>query len=206
MNFALIVLAVETFLAEANSKTCTYRSWQWNVKTRSTDRHVLVKKPYSALKGDEKHASGCTVCEEDQVEIKVDGLAPVKACFKFAARIEDALVRAQKEGFAIESLVAYRVGRSRGAPDANGLLGVFSGHSYGTAIDINAHKNGLYNNCPHWGSRCVLSVGGKYAPGKPGSITRDDALYRALTEAGWKWGGDWATGQKDFMHFSADGQ
>lgn len=67
-----------------------------------------------------------------------------------------------------------------------------SDHASGRAIDINP----IQNPDAHLAGR----VGGSHRPGRPGTITRDSAVYRAFVRRGWKWGGLWS-GKKDYQHF-----
>ena len=42
-------------------------------------------------------------------------------------------------------------------------------------------------------------------PEQPGAITLESVVYEAFRNIGWKWGGELAGRQKDFMHFSLSG-
>jgi len=184
-----------------NPSICTYtdRSWQnggWtNVKP--------VSKSYSQVSGYEidPFGSGCTLCQEDQVQVNVAGRT-FQICWKYANNVKNALQKMVNAGFVIEdSIKGYSAGRTRdkGA--------TFSQHAYGTAIDINKNKNGLYNKCPSWNPQiCKKSAGGVYNPGQVGSITAGSVPYNMMKEIGWKWGGEWSGNQKDFMHFSPSGK
>ncbi len=81
----------------------------------------------------------------------------------------------------------------------------WSQHSFGAAIDLNPVQN------PYVTPSGISPASGKtYA--KPstrretveGLITADSLVVRAFREAGWEWGGDWAS-PKDYQHFSATG-
>ncbi len=198
-----LVISPAAFSAE----TCHFQSWSWNVVEKRVEKRVTESKPRAALTKEEKGAvEGCTVCEEDQEELRIGGgVPPIRVCRKYAAAIRGALEKAKKEGFPLQSLVGYRVGRSRGKEDSRGLRTEFSNHSFGTAIDVNAELNGLYGRCAKFGPHCELRRGGSYRPGQPGAITRESSLYRALTAAGFRWGGELGGMQKDFMHFSLTG-
>ncbi len=67
-----------------------------------------------------------------------------------------------------------------------------SAHAAGRAIDINPIQNPDMH--------LVGVVGGRYRPGRPGTITLHSAVYRAFNRRGWKWGGLWK-GKKDYQHF-----
>lgn len=145
---------------------------------------------------------GCTVCEEDQTELQVAGLR-FKMCRRHALRAEAVLRQLHKQGFPLKELEGYRVGKSKGPVNAQGLRTQFSNHSYGVALDINASLNGLYENCMSFSTACRLSRGGVYDPTKKGAITKPiSELFKAQ---GFKWGGELQGQQKDFMHFSPSG-
>lgn len=149
--------------------------------------------------------TGCTVCSEDQVEVVVPPLPSVSVCYKFAPRVRAALGRLARNGAIINALSGYRVIRSRGPVDGEGNRSRFSNHSFGTAIDVNPEQNGLYDHCILFGPECRLLRGGAWMPGAPGALTLDSDIVRTFTTAGFKWGGEIAGKQKDFMHFSPTG-
>lgn len=126
-------------------------------------------------------------------------------CRHVASEVEDALLRALEAGFPISDVVGYRVGRTKGRLDAQGLRTQHSNHSFGLALDVNARLNGLYDRCSKFSSACRLIRGGEWRPDRRGGISPDSALYRELTQIGWRWGGELAGRQKDFMHFSQSG-
>ena len=85
-----------------------------------------------------------------------------------------------------------------------GKPGVWSQHAFGRAIDINTIEN------PYVTPSGYVSPpeGRPYADRSrdaPGMIHHGDATWRAFTEAGWGWAGDWP-GTKDYQHFSANGE
>ncbi len=187
-------------------ETCTFHTWTWDTLKKKSVGHQKVVKPKLELTPTELGSiKGCTVCEEDQIEVSIAKLPSFKICKVFADSIRQALQRALSAGFPIQSLIGYRVGKSKGPVDAAGLRTEFSNHSYGTAIDINSEKNGLYDNCLTFGPQCRLIRGGKYLATVPGSITRESSVYQAFREARFRWGGEINGRQKDFMHFSLDG-
>ncbi|RLB58139.1 MAG: hypothetical protein DRI34_05755 [Deltaproteobacteria bacterium] len=75
---------------------------------------------------------------------------------------------------------------------------VFSRHAWGAAIDINPLRN------PYVSGRRVLPPGGRSwldrSRPRPGMIVHGDAVWRAFTSRGWRWGGDFRH-LKDFQHF-----
>lgn len=188
-------------------KTCSYSSYRWNTYTQQAENRQIVTKPYLNLSPQERDEStGCTVCEEDQRWIRIGELEPVRMCRVLAGRVENILNHALSRGFEIKQLIAYRVGKTRGDVDDEGKRTRFSNHSFGIAIDINPGSNGLYQSCINYGKECVLRRGGAWQPGRdPHSITADSDLVAAMKAAGFKWGGEIAGRQKDFMHFSPSG-
>lgn len=205
-------------------KTCTYSTYSWHVKKRRAVRHKRVEKPYGEVTDAERDPMGseCTVCKEDQIEVKVKGIPSVTVCWVFETKVRKALkqIRVGKE-FRIEQIEGYRVGKTRG-PVARGVRTVFSNHSYGTAIDINRNDNGLYNPCkvsaetlvsdPKRIKRCRRRVGGRWDPDKNPKTTITMAekspgfhVYKAFNSF-WSWGGELEGRLKDFMHFSLDGK
>ncbi len=185
---------------------CSYNTWEWNTLARRSENHRQVVKARADLTPEEKDpSSDCTVCGEDQTRIEVEGIPTFKVCQLYVERFREAVREIVKAGWKIESVSAYRVGRSRGPVDEKGLRTQFSNHSFGTAIDINAEHNGLYANCFKFGPGCKLIRGGEWDQGHPRSITKASVVYKTLLKYGWKWGGEIAGKQKDFMHFSLSG-
>jgi hypothetical protein len=188
------------------AELCTYQNWVWSVKERKSLAHQKISKSRHQLTVEERGIiPGCSVCEEDQREIRLPGLAPFKVCQIFHAQISQALQKALNQGFPIFSVSAYRVGKSKGAVNAQGERTEFSNHSYGTAIDINSELNGLYDQCEKFAATCRLVRGGHYNENARGAITNKSSIYFSMREIGLKWGGEIAGRQKDFMHFSTTG-
>jgi hypothetical protein len=203
--FLLIFLINLVQLIEA-SELCTYSTWSWNVNQKRVVNNEKISKPKSKLSPEEIGTiPGCSVCEEDQREIRLPGLAPFKVCQIFHARMNMALHKALSQGFPIFSVSAYRVGKSKGALNAQGERTEFSNHSYGTAIDINSELNGLYDQCEKFAPTCRLIRGGQYNENARGAINNKSSIYFSMREIGLKWGGEIAGRQKDFMHFSTTG-
>lgn len=202
LYFILILLTSRQAFAER----CTYNTWEWDTVAKKAVHHQKVTKLKADLSDLERgETSGCTVCEEDQTEIRLDGLPVFKICKTFQDRIIRAINKSRSHGFPIHSIVGYRVGKSKGPLSASGLRTQFSNHSFGTAIDFNSEKNGLYDSCVQFGPECKLLRGGEYRRDMPGSITQESILYKAMLNEGLKWGGEINGKQKDFMHFSIDG-
>lgn len=165
-----------------------------------------MRKAYADLSAAERDAStGCSVCEEDQVEVRIPDVAPFRVCRTVAARVERALRAARAQGAVVRTVSGYRVGLTRGEMDASGRRTGFSNHSFGIAVDVNEASNGLYDRCERFGPGCRLLRGGAWRPGEPGAITANDAVVTAFAAEGFAWGGAIAGRQKDFMHFSPTG-
>ena len=147
----------------------------------------------------------CSVCLEDMETITLPGVEPFQMCRVIAPAIQSALSDAQAQGFRFDKIMGYRVGRTKGPIDDQGLRTQYSHHSFGLALDINPGRNGLYDNCPEFGSNCRLRIGGAWMPGRDGTVTPISPPFLNLTDLGMKWGGDLAGNQKDFMHFSISG-
>lgn len=201
-------------------ETCTYKAYAWDTKKKRSTDHFTVSKPYRDVTDDERdpNAPQCTICSEDQVTIdpaefgvKAD---VIRICHLYAPQVRQALEAIAKSGtFDIEKLEGYRPGRTRGKIDKNGLRTEWSNHSFGAAIDINAHRNAIYSSCPdkivgHASDvkNCKKGIGGAYMPEKQPrvSITKDGVVYREMTKF-WKWGGEIEGTTKDIMHFSITG-
>ena len=204
--FMLIVIFTGLEIAAAEPRTCTYSTYKWNVELRKAVDYRQVKHSYQQLSDDEiDRATGCTVCEEDQINIYVADLHPVKLCKKYANHIESLLSQLHSEGEVITKLVGYRVGMTRGDVDESGNRTQFSNHSFGIALDVNDEQNGLYGNCLEFGAQCELRKGGRWEPGFPGALTYYSPVVLELKNIGLKWGGEIQGWQKDFMHFSPSG-
>ncbi len=185
---------------------CTYEMQVWNVKTKESTNQKKVRHPYRDLQDEEiDPATGCTVCREDQVMIDVPPVVPFSVCYKIAPVVQRALSHLLQKGAEIHTVVGYHVIKSRGAADKNGNRTGFSNHSFGTAIDINPEQNGLYDNCIAFGPPCRLLRGGGWHPGTPGTLDKDSVVVSLFKQSGFRWGGEIAGKQKDFMHFSLTG-
>lgn len=200
--------------------TCSYRAYAWNTKTRATTAHFTVSKPYADVTNDERDPADprCSICSEDQVTIdpKEWGFkaSPIKVCYAYADDISEAFAKLAASGSVdIDKLEGYRPGRTRGKVDADGLRTQWSMHSFGTAIDINAHRNAIYTQCSASivdsakdVAKCKRGIGGAYEPEKYPrlSITKDGDIYKAFTKF-FKWGGEISGQTKDIMHFSITG-
>ena len=210
-SFSVLLIAfllVEaSAVAEEASVTCTYETYRWNTRLRQAVDFRLVRKDYSAVTAAEVDAdTGCTVCDEDQVVIEIDGVAPFRVCRIVAPQVTAILQRLSETEFPFFEIEGYRVGQTRGDADENGNRTRFSNHSFGIALDINPGQNGLYDRCPVFGPECRLIRGGPWEPGTiDGSVLPEGDVVRLFKEAGFGWGGEIEGQQKDFMHFSPSG-
>ena len=185
---------------------CTYTDWAWHSAEGRAEDFNTVNTRRSELSPEQRHPDlPCSICREDQVEITLSTGDSVTVCHVIAPAVDAALERAVASGFPIESLTGYRVGRTRGPLDARGFRTLYSHHSFGLAIDVNAETNGLYDRCVTWGPSCRLRRGGAWRLGNRSSIRPDGPAYRAMRDIGLKWGGELEGRQKDFMHFSLAG-
>jgi len=195
-----------TCAATAHAQSCTYDTYKWNVNLKRAVDIEHVKKPYAAVTPQERDAAtGCTVCQEDQVKLTLANGKTVQLCERIAAPIKGALNDMIARGETINTLTGYRVGMTRGAAGQDGNRTGFSNHSFGIALDINAEMNGLYGNCFAFGPQCRLRKGGPWTPNEKGGLHEHSPIVRALKNAGLKWGGEIQGRQKDFMHFSPSG-
>jgi hypothetical protein len=189
----------------ANAKDCTYQVFKWNTVSKKIEGPIRVAKQRSTLSADHFDKNGCSVCEQDQVEIELVNQKRLRVCYRLVDQIKEALNKSILEGFDIKSVKGYLVKMTRGPIDKEGYRTKFSNHSYGTAVDVNREYNGLYNSCENFGPNCRLSLGGKWDPNNPLSIAPHSPIYQNMKEVGFKWGGEIKSYQKDFMHFSLSG-
>lgn len=201
---SLLALAIPA--TAQGSETCTYTDWAWHSAEGRAVDYQSVRTDRAALTPSQRHPDlPCSICSEDQVEINLSSGDSVKVCHILAPAINAALEEALDAGFPLHTITGYRVGRTRGPLNARGLRTEYSNHSFGLAIDVNAESNGLYDRCVDWGPDCRLRRRGSWQPNDPRSVTPDSPAYRALTDAGLKWGGELEGRQKDFMHFPLRG-
>jgi len=185
---------------------CTFEDWAWHSEEARAKTYKTVRSTRDRLTPAQHHPTlPCSICREDQTDVRLSNGAKVTVCKFIASDIHGALEEAIEAGFPIETLKGYRVGRTRGPLDDRGLRTVYSNHSYGLAVDVNSEANGLYDRCVSWSPKCRLRHGGEWDPDNPLSVTRGSVLYDALTNRGFHWGGELAGRQKDFMHFSLTG-
>jgi len=192
--------------AQAEPAQCTYSTYDWNVQQRKAVNVHTVRHRYSDItRAERDYATGCTLCEEDQVWIELPGVARFRLCRRVAPRIVPLLEQMQADGFPFFEIEGYRVGKTRGVVDERGNRTGFSNHSFGVAIDINPQQNGLYDHCRRFGPLCRLIRGGAWHYGQAGSLFADHPLVLSFKSIGYNWGGEIAGKQKDFMHFSPSG-
>lgn len=201
-------------------ETCHYTAYAWDTKKGRSTNHFKVSKTYAEVTDSERdpNVPACSVCLEDQVAVDTSAFGlktgKIYVCHVYAERVKQALSEIAASGeFDIEKLEGYRPGKTRGPVDSEGLRTVWSQHSFGTAIDINAHRNAIYTKCPDKVKNsakdvktCKRGIGGDYQPEKYPrvSIVKDGVVYRIMTRF-WKWGGEIDGQTKDIMHFSVTG-
>jgi hypothetical protein len=186
--------------------TCSYEIRIWNVIQKSSVGVNKVSHPYAELAPEERDPlTGCSVCSEDQEIISIPPLPVFSICYQLAPRIRSLVESIVRRGAPIHTIEGYRVVKSRGPVDGNGNRTGFSNHSYGTAIDINPEQNGLYDNCIAFGPQCRLIRGGEWRTGVTGTLDKNDEIVVLFKHEGFRWGGEIAGRQKDFMHFSLTG-
>ncbi len=185
---------------------CTYTTYKWNTLERKAVDFKQVKHLYSQLKEYEiDKVTGCTVCQEDQIELKIGTLKLTKICHIFSRELQQQLSKLYSQGLPILKLVGYRVGMTKGEIDSFGNRSQFSNHSFGIALDINDEQNGLYDQCIHFNQQCRLIKGGEWNADQIGSLSADSETVQLMKQLGFKWGGEIQGKQKDFMHFSPTG-
>ena len=200
--FAAVGLSMTAFAGDV----CTFSDWAWHSELGKAVDYHTVRTTRDALSEDQIHPSlPCSVCEEDQTEITLSNGVSTRVCQVLAKDMEIALESSLEDGFPIQTLTGYRVGRTRGPLDGRGVRTKYSNHSLGIAIDINAGANGLYDRCVEWGPHCRLRIGGEWDPKNPTSISKGGPPQSHMDAVGFKWGGELAGHQKDFMHFSLTG-
>lgn len=205
-RLVLFAMSLASNVALGSEKSCTYTTYQWNVYARKAVGHRKVVKSYGELSEAERDAqSGCSVCEEDQVALSFPGLKPFKVCKSVAPQVRDIIETLQRQRAPLVEVTGYRVGMTRGEIDSSGNRTGFSNHSFGVALDVNVGRNGLYEDCISFGSSCRLIMGGRWDPAHPLSLTRDSTIVLEFKRNGFRWGGEIAGRQKDFMHFSPTG-
>ena len=205
-NFVFILLLSCLGTSISGADTCTYDTYRWNTLTKNAEDYKRIQKTYSQLTEEEiDELTGCTVCLEDQVDVFIENLPPFKVCKHLATDVKTALEESIFLGQIITEVVGYRVGKTKGGVDGLGSRTQFSNHSFGSAIDINPQFNGLYNNCVDYNSSCRLIKGGAWNPARAESLKADAHIVRIMKSIGFKWGGEIAGKQKDFMHFSISG-
>jgi hypothetical protein len=205
-SLIILLCVFLTVASHAAEDRCHYSTYKWNTLQRKAVDHRAVDKLRSELAPIEIDGkTGCTVCEEDQIEINLPPLRPFKACKLMQQKIIRIISTLQQQKAALLDVVAYRVGMTRGNVDNVGNRTQFSNHSYGSALDINTEQNGLYENCFSMGPQCRLIKGGIWRAEQYGSLTAESAIVFLFKQNGFKWGGEIAGQQKDFMHFSPTG-
>lgn len=178
----------------------------YNTHSQKLSNGIKVSKLMDELTPNEIDTkTGCSVCEEDQVTVKLLNGIHFKICHKMADRLEQVLNQLLISGVEIKSIEGHMVKQTAGEIDKDGNRTKFSQHAFGVALDINREHNGLYENCFKWQKDCQLIHGGEWRKSDPLSIHSESILYQKLNQIGLKWGGEILGKQKDFMHFSLTG-
>lgn len=207
IKLIFVLIGTGFVITQVSAQTCEYSTWSWNVNLKKAVNYRTVQKLYRDLRKDEiDRKTGCSVCRQDQVEIRLPNLKPFLICYKLVPQVKSTLFELINQGAQIKEVIGYRVGQTRGMIDERGNRSGFSNHSFGIALDINPQHNGLYTQCFSFGDQCKLMRGGKWQPGKdPLSLKANGMIVRQLKRIGLKWGGEIKGRQKDFMHFSITG-
>ena len=157
----LLLLFALPLNAFADQRMCHYSVYKWNTIQRKAVDFQQVSKPYRELTKEEVDPyTGCSLCQEDQITLSINGIPDFSVCRNIAPQLEQALTIALESGQQITKVIGYRVGKTRGAVDADGNRTGFSNHSFGTAVDFNPGFNGLYDQCIEFNPSCRLIKGG----------------------------------------------
>jgi hypothetical protein len=194
-------------IAARELKRCNFNYSIYNSYAKKSLERKNISIDYDNLNPLYIDKNGCRICEEDQSYVILENGVQFRACYKYAKTFQAILNNVLKKGFPIAEVIGYRPQMSRGKLDSRGNRTEFSNHSFGSAIDINPKSNGLYGQCLSWNKdNCRLILGGPWRPGHdPHSIKRNSLLIKEMKKAGFLWGGKLAGKQKDFMHFSKEG-
>lgn len=201
------IMSVFLFVNHLFANTdCTYDYGIYNVNAKKSLKRVKESVLKKNLPKEMMDINGCTICEEDQVRVRLINGVYFKACRLIAKDVEKVLNNSIKNGFVIREVIGYRPQMSRGKLDSFGNRTKLSNHSFGSAIDINPKHNGLYDRCVKWSRGCRLRMGGPWQPETDQlSIPSDGELVKSFQRIGFLWGGRLKGRQKDFMHFSLRG-
>jgi hypothetical protein len=144
---------------------------------------------------------GRLVVHRDEAAPVAQAMAAVHAA-RFPLRSVDPIERFAGDDDA--SMAADNTSAFNCRPVAGGGTS-WSAHAYGRAIDINPLRNPFLTR-----SGRVMPPGGAAfldrAALTPGLIRPGEAVVRAFSAIGWRWGGDWTGGSKDYQHFSRSGR
>lgn len=205
MRYGCLPLILFLTVPYAGASTCTFTDWDWHSESQKAVNIRDVKMDRTELTPEQIHPTlPCSICREDQRRVKI-GSVETYVCHIIANDIQSILEATVASGFQLDKLVGYRVGKTKGPVDSQGLRTEYSHHSFGLALDINPDKNGLYDRCSIFSSGCRLRRGGHWRPGIPGTVTPESDIYHGFNSIGLKWGGELKGQQKDFMHFSLSG-
>lgn len=196
-------MAMNSCSTREKSILCTYQYSIWNTYKKKSVLQEPKRMSRAELPDEFKDSTGCSICEEDQEEIKLSNGIEFHLCYKYAETVKEILEDALDDGYEIQSVTGYRPSMSRGPLTYDGFRTKFSDHSFGSAIDVNAQSNGLYYNCEQWNPKCTLRIGGVYKPHEDSlSLTLESRIVKDFKDKGFIWGGEVTGKMKDFMHFS----
>ncbi|HYY79335.1 MAG TPA: M15 family metallopeptidase [Actinomycetes bacterium] len=87
---------------------------------------------------------------------------------------------------------------------ARGPVATWSQHAWGLAVDVNPIENPAVTSAGYVRNNHARAYRDRSLR-RPGMIRPGDVVVRAFAGIGWRWGGYWS-GDKDYMHFSANGR
>jgi len=124
----LILLPLYKILHATGS--CSYSTYQWNTLTKKAVNFKRILKQSSELEEFEiDRKTGCSICEQDQVEISIGMIKPFKVCHVIASKLSLRLEGLLTQGAKINQITAYRVGKTKGNVNAEGNRTRYSNHA-----------------------------------------------------------------------------
>jgi hypothetical protein len=100
-----------------------------------------------------------------------------------------------------DTTASFECRQAAASPCTGGRTGSWSNHAYGLAVDLDPLEN-PYVGCGQTRDKLAVSYMNR-SKVRPGMVT--PAVIRLFASIGWGWGGSWAGGTKDYMHFSYNG-
>ena len=136
-----------------------------------------------------------------------------------ASKVLDAFSEIYNSGFRIEAmeLIDKYDGDDRRSMAANNTSAFncrsvtrgtsMSEHSTGRAIDLNPLQNPYVTpTLIEPAASAIYSKPSQRKKNPTGLIQKNSAVVSAFAKIGWKWGGSWNSGKKDYQHFSETGR